>query len=61
MSIFPQEWSHGAPKIDMFEILYVLKWKSWFTLGLNTAENTNYIKNALNKNRLAWNFLQKVL
>ncbi len=40
----PQEWSQGAAKIAIFEIYNVPKWESRFTLGLNAAENNNYIK-----------------
>ncbi len=37
----------------------VLKWESRFTLRLNAAENTDYIKNGSNKSCSELNFLQK--
>ncbi len=43
-----KEWNYGAPKIAIFEIL---EWESKFTLVLNTAKNSDYIKKGLNKNR----------
>ncbi len=51
------EWSYGALKNAMFEIM---EWKSRFTLAMNTAKNTNYIKEVSNKNCLEFNFLQKL-
>ncbi len=48
MSISRRSGVKGAPKIDMFEVYYnVLKWKCRFTLGLNAAKNTEFIKKML--------------
>ncbi len=41
MSISPRSRGRGALKIAIFEIL---EWESKFTLGLNAAKNTNFIK-----------------
>ncbi len=40
----PQKWSQGAPKIACLKYYNVLEWESRFTLGLNAAKNTDYIK-----------------
>ncbi len=36
--------ARGDPKIDLFKYYNVLQWESRFTLGLNTAKNTDYMK-----------------
>ncbi len=44
----------GVRKIALFKILlYVLKWWSRFTLGLNAAKNTDY-----NENSFKWKLLK---
>ncbi len=45
MSYLPLEWSSVALKIAIFEILYnVQKWESRFSLGLNAAKNSHYMR-----------------
>ncbi len=41
----------------MFEIM---EWESRFTLGVNYAKNSDYIKNVSSKNCLEFNFGQKL-
>ncbi len=44
MSISPRRGDKGLQKLICLKYFNVLKWKSRCTVGLNAAENTNYIK-----------------
>ncbi len=50
MSISPRPPGSGAQELQRLTCLKyynVLKWESRFTLGLNAAKNTDYIKKTL--------------
>ncbi len=47
MSIFPKSRARGLRRLICLKYYYVLKQESRFTLELNAAENTNYIKKLL--------------
>ncbi len=55
----PKESSYGVPKIAIYVYYYVLKQENWFTLGLNTAKNTDYIKKSFKLNLLRIKFPTK--
>ncbi len=44
MSIIPRGGVRGLERLPCFKYYYVLKQESTFTLRLNTAKITNYIK-----------------
>ncbi len=44
---------------DVYDYYDVWKWRNRLTLGLDVAENTNYMKEVLNKSCLELNSLQR--
>ncbi len=44
MSIFPSNEARGLQRLVRFKYYIVLKWKIRFTLGIDAAKNTDYIK-----------------
>ncbi len=44
LSIFPGSAARELQRLIYLKYCYVLKWESRFTIGLNAAKNTDYIK-----------------
>ncbi len=53
MSISPKRGVKDLQRLISFKCYKVLKWESRFTLGLNAAKNTDYIKKSF-KEKLFW-------
>ncbi len=54
-------WVPRCVSVAIVTCYDVLEWESMFTLGLNTAKNTHYMKKGSNKSCSELNFVQKVL
>ncbi len=50
MSIFHRSGGTGPRRLSYMKYFNVLQWESRFPFGLNSAKNTDYIKNISNKN-----------
>ncbi len=61
MSISPKSGAMELQKSVCLKSYNAQKREIRFTLGLNAAKNTHYMKKALNKSCLEMNFLQKSL
>ncbi len=59
ISISPRSGARGLQKLSFLKYYNVLEWESGFTLGLNAAENTDYIKMSLREKLFRIKFLQK--
>ncbi len=59
--ISPRSGARGYQKLQFLKYYNVLEWESGFTLGMDAANNTNYIKKSLKQKLFSIKFPTKTL